>query len=184
MKQREVVPAGPEWIEKDIREFHGSPFTRIGKDWMLITAGNVESDRGNWNTMTASWGCLGVLWRRDIAIMFIRPSRHTFDFANRAGTFTLSFFDESYRDALNICGKKSGRNIDKAAETGLTPVFFPDSENAVSFKEASDIIFCKKIYTQDFDPALFLAPESIEESYNGKDYHRLFIGEVTGYRTR
>jgi len=186
MKQREAVPAGSEWLEKNVREFSGSPFDRIGKGWMLITAGYVESDKSNWNTMTASWGSLGVLWRRDVAFMFIRPSRYTFDFANNASLFTLSFFDEKYREALNICGKKSGRDINKAAATGLTPVYFNGDpiDGTVSFKEASDVIICKKIYTCDFDPALFLAPESIEECYHGKDYHKMYIGEIIGYKTQ
>ena len=189
MKQKEVIPAGKEWIEKNIREFSGSPFERIGSGWMLITAGNVADDKGSWNTMTASWGGLGVLWRKDVAFFFIRPSRHTFSFANNASLLTLSFFDESYRAALNICGEKSGRDIDKAASAGLTPVFFHSgaegtADGAVSFKEARDIIICKKIYTQDIDPSLFLDAESIEECYNGKDYHRMFIGEIVGYRTR
>jgi flavin reductase (DIM6/NTAB) family NADH-FMN oxidoreductase RutF len=186
MKQKEAAPAGPEWVEKNVREFSGSPFERIGKGWMLITAGYVESDRSNWNTMTASWGGLGVLWRKDVAFMFIRPSRFTFGFANSVSLFTLSFFDETYRGALNLCGEKSGRDIDKATATGLTPVFFNGGsiDGAVSFKEASDIIVCKKIYTQDFDPGLFLDAESIEKCYHGKDYHKMYIGEIVGYRTR
>ena len=191
MKQKEAVPAGNEWIEKSVREFSGNPIERIDKGWMLVTVGdavtaaNVENDRGNWNTMTASWGGLGELWKKDVAFIFIRPSRRTFDFANNANLITLSFFDESYRDALTLCGEKSGRDIDKAAATGLNPVFFREGPlaGAVSFKEARDIIICKKIYAHDLDPALFLDP-SIEKNYNGSNYHRMFIGEIIGYRTR
>jgi len=186
MKQKEAIPAGTEFAEKNIREFSGTPFERIGTGWMLITAGNTESDKGNWNTMTASWGGLGVLWRKDVAIVFVRPSRHTFGYINSVPLFTLSFFDEVHRSALNLCGEKSGREIDKAAAAGLTPVYFRGGsvDGAVSFKEARDIIICKKIYAQDFNPALFLDAQSIEELYNGKDYHRLFIGEIVGYLTR
>jgi flavin reductase (DIM6/NTAB) family NADH-FMN oxidoreductase RutF len=185
MKQKEVVPAGNEWVEKDVRDFSGSPFERIGKGWMLITAGNVENDKSNWNTMTASWGSLGVLWRKNVAFCFVRPSRHTFGFMNNAGIYTLSFFDESCRAALNLCGEKSGRDIDKAKEAGLTPVFFGGgpAEGAVSFKEAGDIIICKKIYAQDLNPALFLDP-GIEVNYKGNDYHKMYVGEIVGYKTR
>ena len=183
MKQKEAIPAGKEFVEKNVREFSGTPFDRIGKGWMLITSGDVESDKGKWNTMTASWGGLGVLWRKDVAFVFVRPSRHTFGFINSASVFSISFFDETHRDALNLCGGKSGRDIDKASAAGLTPVFFGGGpvNGAVSFKEASDIIICKKIYAQDIDPALFLDVQSIEECYHGKDYHRLFIGEIVGY---
>jgi flavin reductase (DIM6/NTAB) family NADH-FMN oxidoreductase RutF len=116
--------------------------------------------------------------------MFIRPSRRTFEFANAASLFTLSFFDEDKRGALNFCGKESGRDHDKAAEAGLSPLAFGDdiaggkAAGAISFREARDIIVCRKLYTHDFDPAAFLDKASIEKSYNGKDYHRMFIGEI------
>jgi flavin reductase (DIM6/NTAB) family NADH-FMN oxidoreductase RutF len=179
MRQKEVIPAGKGWIEKDIREFSGSPAARIGDGWMLITGGNLEAGKSNWNTMTASWGGLGVLWGRNVAFMFIRPVRYTFELMNAAFLFTLSFFDKSYRNALELCGTRSGRDTDKAAETGLTPLVFEDGKAAgcVGFKEASEIIICRKLYTHDFDPACFLDP-SIEVNYPQKDYHRMFIGEV------
>ena len=185
MKQKNAVPSGDEWIEKNIREFPGPAFQRIGSDWMLISAGDVHGDKGNWNTMTAAWGGLGVLWRKDVAFIFIRPSRHTYGFANNAEILTLSFFNEKYRAALSLCGEKSGRDTDKAKDAGLTPIYFPDGpvSGAVSFKEAQDIIICKKLYTQDIDPALFLDAE-IEKLYNGTDYHRLFVGEIIRYYTR
>jgi flavin reductase (DIM6/NTAB) family NADH-FMN oxidoreductase RutF len=192
MKQKGVIKADSNWVEKSIREFPGSPSERIGSGWMLITAGNAQADgSGDWNTMTASWGGLGVLWARDVAFMFIRPSRYTFGFANGNPLFTLSFFDRPgsparYRDALSLCGEKSGRDIDKAAETGLTPIVFDGglaggkAAGAVGFKEASEIIVCRKLYTHDFDPAAFIDPVSIEKSYGGKDYHRMYIGEIVG----
>jgi flavin reductase (DIM6/NTAB) family NADH-FMN oxidoreductase RutF len=194
MKQKQVIPVrdigGAVWREQHIREFSGSPSNRIGSGWMLITAGDALPDSGDWNTMTASWGGLGVLWGRDVAFMFIRPSRRTFGFANDNPLFTLSFFDEDKRPALNFCGKESGRDCDKAAGAGLTPVVFGSdiaggkAAGAVSFQEARDIIICRKLYTHDFDPAAFLDKPSIEKSYNGKDYHRMYIGEILALLSR
>ncbi|MDR1904547.1 MAG: flavin reductase family protein [Treponema sp.] len=184
MKQKDVAAADEGWKALSIRDFSGSPSSRIGESWMLITAGSVTQDKANWNTMTAAWGGLGVLWGRDAAFIFIRPSRHTFAFANENSLFTLSFFDRKYREALNICGSESGRDIDKAGKAGLSPVVFDGSlaggkaAGAIGFKEASDIIVCRKLYTHDFDPACFLDPVSIEKNYNGKDYHRMYIGEI------
>ena len=91
-------------------------FKAISKDWMLITAGTLAS----YNTMTASWGGWGHLWGRDVCFCVIRPQRHTFGFMEQASHFTLSFFDEAYRSALDFCGSRSGRDVDKAAATGLT----------------------------------------------------------------
>jgi flavin reductase (DIM6/NTAB) family NADH-FMN oxidoreductase RutF len=184
MKQKQVIPAGNEWRQTTIADFKGSPSQRIAREWMLITAGDVSVSRGNWNTMTASWGSFGELWGRDAAFMWIRPSRHTFEFANAAAFFTLSFFPPACHDALALCGSRSGRDIDKAASTGLTPIVFDSGANsgansgAIGFLEASENIVCKKLYTQDIDPSRFLDPSIDKECYQGADYHRLFVGEI------
>ena len=83
-------------------------FSLIDEDWMLITAGTAE----RCNTMTASWGGLGVLWRKNVATVYIRPQRYTFEFVEREDYFTLSFFGGDYRPQLALCGSKSGREVD------------------------------------------------------------------------
>jgi flavin reductase (DIM6/NTAB) family NADH-FMN oxidoreductase RutF len=153
---------------------------------MLITAG----DGADWNTMTASWGGLGVLWGRDVAFIFIRPSRRTFEFANAASLLTLSFFDSARHGALEFCGAKSGRDVDKAAGAGLSPIVFDGAPaggriaGGIGFKEAREIIVCRKLYTHDLDPAAFLDAPSIEAAYHGSDYHRMYIGEILTLLTR
>src|SRR5512137_1090509 len=114
-----------------------NPFKLIGSDWMLITAGTPES----WNTMTASWGGLGVLWERKVATCYIRPTRHTFGFVEQAPLFTLSFFGEKHRKALTYCGMHSGRDTDKARGAGLTVV---QAAGAVAFAEARLVLVCRK----------------------------------------
>ena len=57
----------------DIHSLNFNPFDKIGKDWLLISA----TKSGKTNTMTASWGTLGHLWNKDVAIIFIRPQRYT-----------------------------------------------------------------------------------------------------------
>jgi len=146
-------------------------FKLIGADWMLITAGDIKS----FNTMTASWGAFGELWNKKICICFIRPVRHTYTFMEKAEYFTLSFFDETHRDALKFCGSKSGRDVDKIAKTGLTPV--ECESGAVYFDEARLVLECRKIYFSDLDPAHFIDPK-IENEYPQKDYHRMYVGEV------
>ncbi|NLN65166.1 MAG: flavin reductase family protein [Clostridiaceae bacterium] len=148
-----------------------NPFQLIGSDWMLVTAGNKDA----YNTMTASWGGLGVLWGKNVAICYVRPSRYTYSFMEKADHFTLSFFDASYRKALNFCGSHSGREYDKAAETGLVPVQIDDG--AVAFQQARLVLVCRKLYYQDFDPKLFLVPE-LMKNYPSEDYHRMYVGEI------
>jgi flavin reductase (DIM6/NTAB) family NADH-FMN oxidoreductase RutF len=147
-----------------------NPFTLIGKDWMLITAG----EPGAFNTMTASWGGLGVLWERKVAFCFIRPTRYTFEVIERSGSFTLSFFEERYRKALSFCGSHSGRDVDKVRGAGLTPVH---EGGFVYFSEARIVLKCRKLYFQDLSPERFLDPK-IADLYPQKDYHRMYVGEI------
>jgi flavin reductase (DIM6/NTAB) family NADH-FMN oxidoreductase RutF len=146
-------------------------FKLIGSDWMLITAGTPDS----FNTMTASWGSLGVLWNKNVCFCFVRPSRYTYQFMEKNDHFTLSFFEEKYRDVLDFCGSHSGRDTDKAKETKITPV--KGHLGGVYFKEARLVMECTKIYFQDLNPAHFLDKE-IAENYTRKDYHRMYVGEV------
>ena len=75
-------------------ELKDNVFRLVGADWMLITAGDVNA----YNTMTASWGAMGVLWNKNVCFCFIRPTRHTRLFVEKNKMFTLSFFDEKYAD--------------------------------------------------------------------------------------
>jgi len=147
-------------------------FKLLDKDWMLVTAGNL----GDYNTMTASWGHLGILWNLPVAIAYIRPQRHTYGFANRFDEYTLSFFPERYRIALQFCGTRSGRDHDKAAETGLTPV--QTERGNVIFQEARLVLECRKIYQDDLKKKNFLVPEIAAKNYPKNDFHRFFMGQV------
>ncbi|MEN6616669.1 MAG: flavin reductase family protein [Syntrophorhabdus sp.] len=160
----------PVFIEMRPEDIGHNPFKLIGADWMLITAGTRE----DFNTMTGAWGGLGIMWEKRVAMCVIRPNRYTYEFMERSKFFSLSFFDEEYRDALTYCGTTSGRDVNKVAETGLTPVF---GEDTIYFAQARLVIECSKIYYQDINPANFLIPE-IEGFYPKKDYHRLYLGEI------
>ena len=161
-----------EFSEVSIDSLVLNPFTKIGNEWMLITSGDME----NWNTMTASWGGLGVIWRRNVSYVFVRYSRYTYEFMERNSTFSLSFFPDKYKEALSVCGSKSGRDIDKASETGLVP--FSASENTVSFNQAELVLVCKKLYAGGINPEDFI-DSSITDNYKTKDYHKMYIGEIT-----
>ena len=153
------------------KALEGNVFSRIGTQWMLITAGSKDCC----NTMTASWGGLGVLWGKPVATVYIRPQRYTLEFVEREERFTLAFFGEEYRKALTLCGPKSGREIDKIKECNFTV----EMENgAPYFAEAELVLVCRKAYWQDMDPAHFLDPELDGKWYPERDYHRIFIGEI------
>ena len=146
-------------------------FKLIGKDWALVTSGSRES----FNTMTVSWGGVGIMWNKPVTFTFIRPQRYTFGFLEKNGFFTMSFFDESYRKALQICGTKSGRDTDKVAETGLTSAFTGDG--VPYFEEARLVLVCKKLYAQDLNEDS-IVEEAVKGNYNGSDYHRMYVSEI------
>lgn len=160
-----------KFVEIKPEEVNDNVFRLVGTDWMLVTAGTLNS----WNTMTASWGAFGNLWMKNIAICFIRPSRRTYEFLESAKFFTLSFFDRKYRSILDYCGSHSGRDVDKAKETGLIPVSL--MEGTVHFEQARLVFICRKIYHQDIDSSRFIDPE-IFSFYPEGDYHRMYLGEL------
>jgi flavin reductase (DIM6/NTAB) family NADH-FMN oxidoreductase RutF len=166
-----------EFKEISVFDIKDNPFRLFADDWMLITAGNLKK----FNTMTASWGTLGELWNKKVAICFVRPPRHTYEFMNEAETFTLTFFDEKHRGILDFCGSHSGRSVDKIAKTGLSPVEWEGK--AVYFEQARLVLICKKVYFQDIDPSRFLDPV-IHDAYPKKDYHRMYVGEIVHCLTK
>ena len=153
-------------------------FKMMDKDWMLITAGT----RNHVNTMTASWGHLGIMWNLPVAICYIRPQRYTFNFANEHDAYTLSFFEAKDREILQFCGTKSGRDHDKIHETGLIPLE-TDSGN-IYFEQARLVLECRKIYQDDMKADHFLRPEVVKKNYPKNDFHRFYYGEIITVLTR
>jgi flavin reductase (DIM6/NTAB) family NADH-FMN oxidoreductase RutF len=107
-------------------------------------------------------------------------TNYTYEFMEKSDRFTITFLEEQYRDILTYCGSTSGRDVNKVAETGLTPLF---EDGAVYFREGRLILLCKKIYHQDIDPDGFVEPK-IDDFYPLKDYHRMYVGEIIRCLTR
>ena len=153
-------------------DINDNVFKMLDKDWMLVTAGKLE----DYNTMTASWGHMGIMWNLPVAIAYIRPQRHTFGFVNRYEDYTLSFFTDKHRTALQFCGTRSGRDCDKAAETGLTPI--ATEKGNVSFEEVRLVLECRKIYEDDIKKKNFILPDLAKKHYPKNDFHRFYMGEI------
>jgi len=145
-------------------------FKMIGQDWMLVTAGSEK----NFNTMTASWGGLGVLWNKNVSFCFVRPQRYTFEFMEKNSYYSLSFYDDKYKNILKKLGTKSGRDTNKIEESGLT---ICHDQQAPYFKEAKIVLICKKIYAQFISPDCMLE-NLLKTNYTQKDYHKFYVGEI------
>lgn len=159
----------------NIEELEINPYTKIAKEWMLITAG----DRNKYNTMTASWGHLGSIWGhgggKPTAIVFIRPTRYTKKFVDENEYFSLSFFDEEYKKDLGYLGTVSGKDEDKVAKSNLTPAY---SDKTVYFNEANLVFVCKKLYAQELSEECFIDKDTMNDSYPLRDFHTMYIGEI------
>lgn len=170
-----------DFTQKDYKAFE-----MFGRETALVTAGSP----GHFNGCTIGWGSMGNIWARagslcPILTVYVYPSRYTCEFLRANDQFTVSFFPPEHRKALGCMGTRSGRDGDKTAAAGLTPIAMGDS---VTFAEADLVFLCKKLYQHPFEKA-DLAPE-IQSYYqahpavyppdeNGDwQTHWMFVGEV------
>ena len=156
--------------EISAKEIKDNIIKAISDEWMLISAG----DKNGYNMMTASWGFMGEMWGSDSVIAMVRPQRYTMEFIDKSDYFTLSFYGDN-RDIHKICGSKSGRDVDKTALTGLTPII---SDNTVYFDEARLVLICKKQYVGKLSEKSFTDTAPIDKWYPEKDYHNMIIGKI------
>lgn len=143
----------------------------IAKDWMLVTAGDIN----DFNTMTASWGMLGEMWGYDVAETVVRPQRYTNEYISRTQRFTLCFFPDGMRPVLSVMGTKSGREIDKMHYPGLDAFELPSGQ--VAFKQAKLVLDCDVIYVDRFSKEAFKDNKIIEKWY-ADDFHYRWIGKI------
>ena len=154
-----------------------NPFTKIGKDWGLISAGN----KNTYNTMTVSWGGMGILWGKKVVFIFIRDSRYTKELIDQGEMFSVSFLGESYRDALNYCGSHSGKDENKFEGAGLTPAF---KMSTPYVDEANFVLICHKLAKVPITKDTFTEMGLDARWYGEKapdhlgNYHTMYIGEI------
>ena len=158
--------------EIDVKNIQKTPFAMIGDEWMLITA----EKEGSVNTMTASWGGVGIMWGKPAATAYIRPQRCTKEFVDASEYFTLTFFGGGQKKALGYLGSVSGHDepdkIDKT-DLNLTKI-----DGHPTFEEAALVLVCRKLYAQEMKPECFMGTEEIEKWYPDRDFHTMYIGEI------
>lgn len=154
--------------------FLEKPFHLWNKQTLVLTSGDYH--QGVYNAMTVGWGSLGIMWNRPFAQIVVRPSRYTYEFLEKYDTFTLCAFPEVYHHAVQLIGTKSGRDLDKIKEAGITPIA-SSKIAAPGFAEAELILECRKIYWSDLESSHFL-DEDIMRQYPKSDFHRVYFGEI------
>lgn len=143
----------------------------------------VFGDINSHNGLTVAWGTLGCLWSKDIATVYVKPNRYSFEFANNCEYFSIIWFNEQQRKEINrIYGSMSGRDVNKEVLAGLTPV---ELDNAVGYKEASLIIICKKIYQNPIVKESILSEEVVNKPlYQDGLFHNEYFGEIVSVYKR
>lgn len=157
----------------DIQDLKMNPFVSIGKEWTLITAG----DEKKVNTMTASWGGVGVLWNQDVVTVYIRPQRYTKEFVDKQNCFSLSFFNGNYKKELGVLGSVSGKDTDKIHDVGFHVTYI---DGVPTFKEASTVFIVEKIYQDVIKSDCFIDSSLNDKNYPQQDYHIVYIAKIKG----
>ncbi len=165
-----------------MRLHHTDPQTAIrellpvlGQRNALLTAGTAD----RCNTMTIGWGQAGRLWGLQTCTVYVRPERYTYQFMEDQAYFTVSVLPKDMKNAMALCGTKSGRDMDKIKECGLT--VRAGAGGAPFFEEAELVLVCRTLYAQDLEPACVLpaGEEKILPSYGAKGgWHRVYTGEI------
>ena len=159
--------------EIKVSELEVNPAELFSCQWGTLMAGNKEN---GYNAMTISWGATGAIWGKEMAAtVYVRPQRYTKQFMEREEYFSINFLPEELHHTHKIFGNASGRDIDKFAATGLTPVF---DKNTCWIEEAELVFICKKMYAQDMTQENFTDPAVDQKVYPQHDYHTMYIGEV------
>lgn len=139
---------------------------------------------GKVNTMTIGWGHIGVEWRRPIFVAYVRQSRLTKQMLDASGEFTVNIpYGELDHHIVSVCGTKSGREMDKIAELGLTLVE-PTHISTPGIKQLPLTLECKVLYK--VDQAMPGLPEDVENTFYPKDeagiqdIHTAYYAEIVG----
>ena len=161
-------------IHINIEQLRIQPYALFENQWLLLTSGDFQQN--HFNAMTIGWGSIGCMWGKPFIQVVVRPIRHTYKFLETYETFTVCALPPEYRDALQLLGSTSGRDLDKIAQSGLIPMA-SQVVTAPAYRQAELVIECRKSYWQDMDPAHFLN-QAIHASYPAQDYHRIYFGEI------
>lgn len=139
----------------------------------LLTAGDKEGC----NTMTIGWCQLGCIWNLPVCTVYVRPERYTYQFIESHDYFTISILPASEKKTMALCGSKSGRDVDKISECGLTVRY--GAGDAPFFEEAQWVLVCRKLYAQDMEPSCTLEEAAILPFYGKRGgWHRSYTGQV------
>jgi flavin reductase (DIM6/NTAB) family NADH-FMN oxidoreductase RutF len=159
-----------------------NPFKYVAETERLMREGGLflvsAGVDGRPNAMTIGWGLVGTIWRRPFFLVAVRPSRYTYGLIEESGEFTVCLPAKGMAEALEFCGTKSGRDVEKFRELGLTAVKGLEVD-APYIAECPVHYECRVAYKTRVEPEM-LAEELERECYPAGNYHALYFGHILG----
>ena len=154
------------------KAFDQNLFQKIDDEWLLICT--EDRDNGRLNMMTASWGGFGILWHKEVCFLFVRPQRHTHKLLTEQQVFSLAVLPPDKKNAHKVCGKLSGRDVDKVQMTGLAVT---ELDGVSTIADAELVFVVKKLYEDCLKKDGFL-DESLLSHYPADDFHTVYVCEI------
>lgn len=168
-------------MKKEIQPFdYANHILSAVQKGVLLTA----KAHGRVNSMTISWGTLGIEWGKPIFTVFVRESRFTKTLLDQNPEFTINIpYGDFDKRILSVCGTKSGRDMDKTAALGLELVE-GEKVSVPGIRQLPLTLECRVIYKQPQDPDA-ICREAMEKFYpvtaeHGIDCHTAYYGEIVG----
>lgn len=144
----------------------------------FLTAGGER-----WNPMTIGWAQFGVIWSRPVITVLVRKSRYTYSLMERTEVFTISVpRAKEMGKALAFCGARSGRDVNKEKEAGLSRLA-PRAGGAEAVAGCGIVFECRIVQKQlldldALDPDFRAKYYGTNQALPDGDPHVLYVGEV------
>ena len=146
---------------------------------------NTQGEK--FNSMVIGWGNLGVTWGMPTFVAYVREGRYSKAQIDRTGEFTLSIpLDGSVPGIVQVCGRTSGRNVDKVQEAGLT-LEPPEVNSTPGVREYPLTLECKVLYAQRQDVSGLpqeireaMYPQDVDGTHTGanRDPHTAYVAQI------
>lgn len=159
-------------VDMSFTRYLADTFEMMNNIGLLLVSGEMNKC----NVMTIGWGTTGIIWGKPVFMVLVRPSRHTYEFIERSGEFTVNVPTPGMREVVLFCGSVSGRNHDKFKEKKLIPL--PGRKVRCPVIGDCSVSFeCRVIHKNDVVPVTLFS-DIPPEYYPEGDYHRVYFGEI------
>lgn len=145
---------------------------------------SVADKEGNANIITVAWTGT-VCTNPPMLTISVRPERHSYHMIRETGEFVVNLTTEELAFATDYCGVKSGRDIDKWKDMGLTQE--PASKVSVPLiKESPVNLECKVVRVDELGShhmflAEVVAVDVDEQYFDEKDTFHLSEAKPLAY---